>query len=137
MPVDPSLAGRTFAPTAPYLVSREKILEFTAAIGAEPIQNGMIAPVTFPTVIAFLAMTSLVGDPAVGIELRNVIHGDQRFEQARPVQAGDELTATLTIDTVRAAAGMDMLGTHTEIATVAGEQVCTSHATLVHRKAAR
>jgi len=34
MPLDPSFAGRTYPPTEPYLVGREKIREFAAAIGA-------------------------------------------------------------------------------------------------------
>jgi hypothetical protein len=133
MPLDPSLAGRTFAPTAPYTVSREKIAEFTSAIGADPIDGGDTAPLTFPIVIAFGAMTQLMTDPDVGIELHNVVHGDQRFEQKRPIRAGDELTGTITIDTLRAAAGMDMIGTRTEIATTDGEAVATAYATLVHR----
>jgi hypothetical protein len=133
MPLDPGLAGHTFEPTPAYTVSKEKIAEFNQAIGAEPIDDGVTAPLTFPIVVAFGAMTRLMTDPDVGIELHNVIHGDQRFEQARPIRAGDELVGTLTIDTLRAAAGMDMIGTRTEIATTAGEHVVTAYATLVHR----
>jgi hypothetical protein len=133
MPLDPGLAGRTFAPTPAYTVSKEKIAEFNAAIGAEPIDGGSTAPLTFPIVVAFGAMTQLMTDPAVGIELHNVVHGDQRFEQTRPVRAGDELVGTITIDTLRAAAGMDILGTRTEIATTDGDHVVTAYATLVHR----
>lgn len=136
MPLDPALAGRTFEPTPPYRVSREKIVEFSAAIGAQPLDDGHTAPVTFPIVIAFGAMTRLMTDPDVGIELHNVVHGDQRFEQARPIRAGDELVGTITIDTLRAAAGMDMIGTRTEIATTDGEPVATAFATLVHRAGA-
>jgi N-terminal half of MaoC dehydratase len=136
MALDPGLAGRTFAPTAPYAVSREKIAEFAQAIGAEPIDDNTVAPLTFPIVVAFAAMTQLMTDPDVGIELHNVVHGDQRFEQSRPVRCGDVLTATITIDTLRAAAGMDMIGTRTEVDTVDGEHVCTAFATLVHREGA-
>ena len=100
MPLDPDLAGRTFEPTPPYTVSREKIAEFTRAIGADPVDNGETAPLTFPIVVAFGAMTQLMTDPDVGIELHNVVHGDQRFEQTRPIRAGDELTGTITIDTL-------------------------------------
>src|SRR5215210_3206844 len=99
MPLDPALAGRTFAPTPPYLVSREKIIEFTRAIGAELIDDGETAPLTFPAVLTFTTMTQLITDPDVGIQLHNVVHGDQRFEQVRPVRAGDELTGTLTVAT--------------------------------------
>ncbi len=133
MPLDPALAGRTFAPTAPYTVGREKITEFRESIGAAPLDDDSTAPLTFPIVVAFCAMTQLMTDPNVGIELRNIVHGDQRFEQVRPVRAGDELVATLTVETLRAAAGMDVLGTRTEIATVTGESVATAFATLVHR----
>jgi len=136
MAVDPGLAGRTFAPTAPYTVSAEKIAEFTAAVGCEPIDGGQTAPLTFPIVIAFRAMTDLMTDPELGIVLHNVVHGDQRFEQTRPIRAGDVLSAVLTVDSLRAAAGMDMIGTRTEVSTVDGEHVATAHATLVHRGAA-
>jgi hypothetical protein len=133
MPVDPELAGRAFPPTAPYLVSREKIVEFTSAIKAEPVDGGDTAPLTFPFVVAFRAMTALMTDPDVGIELHNVVHGEQRFQQTRPVRAGDELVATLTIDSVRAAAGMDMIGTRTEVTSSSGEHVATAYALLLHR----
>ncbi|MGI8887943.1 MAG: FAS1-like dehydratase domain-containing protein [Nocardioidaceae bacterium] len=136
MQLKPGLAGRTYAPTPPYTVSKAKIAEFNAAIGAEPVNGGETAPVTFPIVIAFGAMTQLMNDPELGIELHNVIHGDQRFEQVRPIRAGDELVATLTIDALRTAAGMDMIATRTQIATIHGEPVATSFATLVHKAAA-
>ena len=134
MALDPALAGRTFPPTPPYTVSREKIFEFTSAIGAEPADSPDLAPLTFAIVVAFQAMTNLMTDPDVGIELHNVVHGDQRFEYVRPIRSGDRLTATLTIDDIRVAAGMDMIATRTEIATDDGEPVSTAFATLVHRR---
>ena len=35
MPLDPGYVGRSFPPTPPYVVGREKIREFAQAIGAE------------------------------------------------------------------------------------------------------
>ena len=131
MAVDPALAGRTFPPTEPYAVSREKILEFAKATGAT--YDGQCAPVTFPIVVAFGAMTALMEDPSVGIALHRVVHGEQRFTYTRPVRAGDELTATLTVDTLRQIGGADIIGTRSEIADAKGEPVCTAFATLVHR----
>src|SRR5215470_4645590 len=127
MPLDPGLAGRTFPPTEPYTVSREKIAEFNRAIGADPIDDGSIAPLTFPIVVSFGAMTLLMNDPEVGIQLHNIVHGDQRFEQVRPIRAGDELVGTISIETLRNAAGMDMIGTRTEISTTGGELVSTAY----------
>jgi len=142
MAVSPDLAGRAFPPVEPYVVSREKIREFCAAIGAEAGEwageragegAGEEAPPTFPIVVAFEAMRRLMTDPDVGIELHNVVHRDQAFEQTRPVRAGDVLTATLTVESVRRAAGTDLIATRTEITDADGEPVSTARATLAHR----
>ncbi len=131
MAVDASLAGRTFPPTAPYRVSAEKITEFARATGSQ--YDGGAAPATFPIVVAFAAMTALMEDPSVGIELHRVVHGEQKFTYTRPVEAGDELTATLTVDKLRQIGGADIIGTRSEITDADGEPVCTAFATLVHR----
>jgi hypothetical protein len=131
MAVDASLKGRTFPPTAPYSVSQERIAEFARATGSE--YDGGPAPATFPIVVAFSAMTALMEDSSVGIELHRVVHGEQRFTYTRPVKAGDELTATLSVDTLRQIGGADIIGTRSEITDGDGEPVCTAFATLVHR----
>jgi acyl dehydratase len=131
MAVDASLAGRTFPPTAPYAVSRERVEEFARATGS--MYDGGAAPATFPIVVAFAAMTALLEDPSVGIALHRVVHGEQRFTYTRPVVAGDELTATLTVDSLRQIGGADVIGTRSEIADSAGRPVCTAFATLVHK----
>ena len=131
MAVDASLMGRTFPATAPYTVSREKLLEFARATGST--YDGGAAPATFPIVVAFGAMTALMEDPSVGISLHRVVHGEQRFTYTRPVVAGDELTATLTVDSLRQIGGADIIGTRSEIADADGRPVCTAFATLVHR----
>ena len=133
MPVDASLAGRTFPATEPYVVSREKILEFAKATGST--YDGGAAPATFPIVVAFAAMNALLEDPEVGVSLHNVVHGEQRFTYTRPVVAGDALSATLTVDTLRQIGGNDIIGTRSEISDADGHPVCTAYATLVHRGA--
>lgn len=132
MALDPDLSGRRFPPTEPYDVSRHEIAEFAAAVGyAGP--PGDDAPPTFPIVIAFRAMTALMRDPEVGIELRNVVHADQRFESSRPVRAGDVLTARLQVEKLRHLAGTDIITTRSDITAADGEHVCSAYATLAHR----
>ncbi len=131
MAVDDSLVGRTFPPTPPYQVTRERITEFAAATGSA--YDGGPAPATFPIVVAFGAMTALMEDPTVGIELHHVVHGEQRFSYTRPVVAGDELTATLTVDSLRRIGGADIIGTRSEIRDGSGAPVCTAYATLLHK----
>jgi acyl dehydratase len=131
MAVDESLAGRTFPPTDPYLVTEERIAEFAAATGGT--WEGGPAPATFPIVVAFAAMTGLMEDPSVGISLHNVIHGEQRFTYHRPVVAGDRLSAELTVDSLRQIGGADIIGTRSEITDADGTPVVTARAVLVHR----
>ncbi len=134
MPVDPSLTGRTFPPTASFEVSAERVRAFAAATGT-PYDEGDPAPATFPIVVAFAAMQALMVDPEVGIELQNVVHGEQRFGYQRPVVVGDRLIAELTVDTLRQIGGADIIGTTSAITDAAGALVCTAKATLVHRSA--
>jgi N-terminal half of MaoC dehydratase len=131
MAVDATLKGRTFPPTQPYAVSEERIAEFARATGST--YDGNAAPATFPIVVAFAAMTALMEDPSVGISLHRVVHGDQRFTYTRPVVAGDTLSATLTVDSLRQLGGADIIGTRSEITDADGLPVCTAFATLVHR----
>ena len=131
MTVEASLAGRTFPPTDPYVVTRERLVEFAHATGST--YDGGAAPATFPIVVAFGAMTALMEDPSVGISLHRVVHAEQRFTYTRPVVAGDELTATLTVDTLRQISGADIIGTRSEIVDAEGRPVCTAFATLMHR----
>ncbi len=143
MPLDPSFAGRSFASDVPYEVGREKIREFADAIGdANPAYRDpeaakalghpdVIAPPTFPFTFTFAASEPLLEQ--LGIKLRNVVHGDQRFRYARPVCAGDRLRCTVTVENIRAMAGNDLLPTRTDVSDESGEHVLTTWSTLVIR----
>ena len=58
MPVDQSLVGRAFPPTAPYAGHRGAVRAFAAATGGE--YDGGPAPATFPIVLAFDAMNAFL-----------------------------------------------------------------------------
>jgi hypothetical protein len=133
VPLDPSLTGRSFT-AAPYDVTAERIAEFSRAIGVTGTDgaNGC-APYTFAMVIAFRLMTELIDDPGVGVDLRNVVHRDQRIEQMRPIEPGDRLGGTLLVESVRSAAGVDLIVTRTDIVDRSDRLVARATATLVHR----
>ncbi len=131
MPVDQSLVGRVFPPTRPYEVTEDAVRTFVAATGDQ--YAGGPAPATFPIVLAFDAMNAFL--EAEAIELRRIVHGEQRFAYQRPVVPGDVLTATLTVSTLRQIAGNDIIGTTSEITDAGGALVCSTSATLVHREA--
>lgn len=135
MPVDPALAGRTFAPTDPYAVTEDSLAAFAAATGTAYAAGGP-APATYPIVVAFAAMQQLMTDPSVGIELHHVVHGAQSFTHERPVVAGDRLTAELTVTGVRQIGGADIIATSSAVTDASGSLVCTAKATLVHKAGA-
>ena len=130
MSLDPDLTGRTFPPTAPFEVTQDHVAAFARSFGAS--YAGGEAPVTYPIVVAFAAMRSLLDDPSVGISLQHVVHGEQRFSYTRPVVPGDRLTAELTVTSVRSLGGADIIGTRSEITDAEGAHVVTALATLVH-----
>ena len=132
MAVDPALAGRTFPPTPPYDVTADAVSAFAAAVGTT-WSEGDPAPATFPIVVAFEAMQSLMSDPDVGIELHHVVHGQQKFVHVRSVRVGDALRAELSVTGLRQIGGADIIGTSSAIIDADGALVCTAEATLVHK----
>jgi acyl dehydratase len=143
--INPGAVGRTYESSEPYEVSRVKIREFAEAIGEpsplcrdrEAAQAAgypdVIAPPTFPIVITATGSGKVTNDPEVGVNYAMVVHGEQSFEHARPLHAGDVVTWQATISSVRERAGLTMLTTVTKITTVDGEHVCTATSTLVER----
>jgi acyl dehydratase len=93
----------------------------------------VIAPPTFAVILAQRCDAQLVRDPEAGIDFTRVVHGEQTFTHHRPIVAGDRLVAVLHVDSVRSAGGHSMVTTRSEIATEAGEPVCTASSTIVVR----
>ena len=145
MPVDPELVGRVFPPTPPYLVGREKVREFSRAVFAtNPIHHepdaaraagytDVVAPPTFAVVVAQRAEAAVVEDPEVGIDFSRVVHAEERFTHTRPLTAGDEVTATVSIASVKQLGGNSMVTTVTEIVDGAGAPLSTVTSTLLVR----
>lgn len=147
MALDPSFIGRTYPPTEPYEVGREKIREFATAIGdTNPVYTDVeaakalgypevIAPPTFPFVITYRAAAQVVNDPELNLDFSRVVHGDQKFSYSRPAHAGDRLSVTVAIDAIKSLAGNDVLTVSGKVHDQSGEHVVTAIMTLVARAA--
>ena len=145
MALDQSFVGRTYPPSEPYEVARVKIREFAEAVGdlhpayldieaAKALgHSDVIAPPTFPIVISMPAVDAVVADPALGLDWSRVVHGDQRFIYTRPMRAGDRIECVVTVESIKALAGNDLITLASELRTVEGEPVCIAHAMLVAR----
>lgn len=145
MPVDPSFAGRTYPPDEPYEVTRAELAAFAEAVGAaNPAHTDpaaarllghpdVLAPPTWPVVVAQRAEAKYVQDPAAGVDFTRVVHADERFTYSRPVHAGDRLVTTLHVDSVTERAGLGMVTTRVEVSDEAGAPVVTVTSTLAVR----
>lgn len=137
MPISPEDVGRRYPTTAPYLVSAAKIDELaTALCDDSPAYRGEhpLAPPTFAMVIAARAWQALFDDPDLGLRLDHTIHADQAFVWERPLAAGDEVTATLTIASVRNRGTTDIIGLDVSLDTPSGEHLANATSTLWHTR---
>lgn len=137
--------GRVYPPRGTYLVGREKVREFAAAVReSDPVCHDLaaaraaghadlVAPVTFPIALAMKAAEVVVMDPELGLDYTAVVHGEQRFDYIRPLIAGDEVQVEVSIENIRSAAGNDMLTVRADIGTVTGEHIVTATMLLVAR----
>ncbi|WP_315552194.1 MaoC family dehydratase N-terminal domain-containing protein [Microbacterium aurum] len=143
MSVNPELVGRSFPPTAPYLVGREKVREFARAVFADAAQHvdpdaaralgyaDVVAPPTFAMVIQDLTLQQLLAEEDSGIALERTVHAEQRFRYTRPIVAGDELLAQLQITNVRPFGTGAMVTSEAEITDAGGAHVVTATSVLL------
>ena len=143
--MNPAIEGRVYPPVDAYLVGREKVREFARAVFAtHPTHTDpeaaraagyadVVAPPTFPIVVTAATLQQLLDDPDAGVDFTRVVHGDQRFAFSRPIVAGDELTATMTITSVKSIGGHSMVTAESSIADATGAHVVTATSTLVVR----
>jgi acyl dehydratase len=146
--LDPSFIGRSYPPTDPYEVGREKIREFAVAVGdlnpayldqaaAKALgYPDVIAPPTFAIALAMPASDKVIEDPELGLDFSRVVHGDQKFSYSRPLRAGDRVRVTVKIDNIKSLAGNDVLTVSGEMHEESGEHLVTAVMTLVARAVA-
>jgi acyl dehydratase len=143
--LNPDYVGKTFAPSAPYEVSRVKIAEFATAIGEQSpvcfdqeaaVKAGypdVIAPPTFAIVISSAGASATIRDPGLGLNYAMVVHGEQSFTHTRPLHAGDVVVTQTTIEQIKPLRKHTSMTMRTEVTTTDGELVCTARNTLVER----
>lgn len=145
MSVNTDFAGRTMPPAGPFPVDAELIAQFAAAVGAsDPIHTDadaaraagyrdVVAPPTMAVRFEQQGQAAYVADPEAGIDFSRVVHGEQAFTHHRPIVAGDEITATTTVTSIREAGGHAMITVTTELTDATAEPLCTGVSTIVVR----
>ena len=145
--VNVEIQGKVYAPTAPYLVGREKVREFARSVLSEAAlhhdpeaaraagYSDVVAPPTFAIVVQDATLQQLLSDEEAAVDFSRVVHGDQRFTYSRPIVAGDELTGVMTVTSVKQLGGNSMVTSSTEVSDATGAHVVTAISTLVVRAA--
>ena len=133
--ISESHVGRSYPPTAPFVVSAAKVAEFAAAIGdaENPHYAGQdaIAPPTFAVLLSSSAWGAMYDDAELELSLSRTVHTDQRFTWHRPLRVGDAVTATLSIERVRARGTSAFISISVAL-DAGGERVCEAASTLLH-----
>jgi acyl dehydratase len=124
------IPGRVFAgepPEAPHpwFVDEE-------AARASP-HGGVIAPPTFCVRFAMQPFALACADPALGIDLVKLLHGEQAFEYGDLVRPGDVLETSGEIADIRQKSGMDFLTVKTVTTNQRGRTVVVGTWTAVVR----
>ena len=128
--------GKTYPPTT-YAVGREKIKEYAHAVGeTNPVHldvdaaraagyRDVVAPPMFAVVYSAPSVTPAIFDPEVGINFAMMLHGGQEFVWGPLVQAGDEITTTVSVKSIEERAGNGFFVFESQSVNQDGETVCT------------
>nr|WP_296764311.1 MaoC family dehydratase N-terminal domain-containing protein [Rhodococcus sp. (in: high G+C Gram-positive bacteria)] len=132
-----------------YEIGREKIKEFARAVhddhpahtddeaGRELGHGGIIAPVTFISVIGTAVLPELFANLLIGYGLGDILHSDQQIVLHRPVRVGDIISSDLCLESFRQSSGSDIMVTANEMSDRFGEPVATTKTTFVARTGGR
>jgi len=147
MAIDQTHLGRSYGPYR-FQVGREHLLDFAAAVGggvpgrvfpvapplAHPLcvdeeaaaagpHGGLVAPPGFAATFAIQPFATACADPALGIDLLRLVHGEQELELLRPIRPGDELVTTGEITRIDQRGSLDVLEVTTTSRDGAGQVV--------------
>ena len=127
--INPDSVGRTFTGADLVTVTQSEIDNFAAVIGEN---DTSVAPPTFSIRISLSQYENILTQPEIGVDWTRLVHGDQKFEIFRPIIAGDVLKCSATIETLRVAAGNEIISVRSDLHN-GGELVASSWSTLVVR----
>lgn len=158
MPIDPKHVGKKYGPTT-YHLGLEKMREFAYAVAGGVPTNGLgggpppglnpllwdakaasdgphgsvVAFPTFPVTFAIEPFIQALTDPALGINMLKLVHGEQDFELFELMKPGDVMTSTGVIAKLFEKSGMDFVVFETESRNQHGKLVAKGTWTAVIR----
>jgi len=144
MALKTDIRGMVWKYPEPFVVGREQIRQYAKSVkacdpasvdpsaAAEMGYHGLVAPLTFVSIIAVMTQRHFFQHVDVGFETMQIVQVDQKFKFHRPVIEGDVVEATMYIDSVDERFGADIVTSRnvlTEYET--GEVVLIAYTTLM------
>ncbi|WP_276000903.1 (3R)-hydroxyacyl-ACP dehydratase subunit HadA [Mycolicibacterium pulveris] len=128
-----------------YVVGREKVREYATAVknddpvffdekaSAELGHDRLPAPLTFTSVLGYMAQVAFFEHANVGISDMKIVQVDQVLKYVKPIYAGDKLYCDVYVDSVRQAHGADIIVTKNVVTDENGDLVQETYTTLAGR----
>jgi len=102
------LIGTTYGPY-PVPVTAGRVAAFVTATGDDPERWGSAAPPMFANAALFSAAPAFLQDEAVAPFTRSLIHSEQSFIWARPLEVGEELEVAGKVEAGRARGALNLV----------------------------
>lgn len=144
MALKTDIRGMVWEYPEPFAVGREQIRQYANSIKAhDPASTdpeaaaalgyaGLVAPLTFVSIIAVMTQRHFFQHVDVGFETMQIVQVDQKFTFLRPIVEGDVVRATMYIDSVNERFGADIVTSRNVLTDAAtGEVVLVAYTTLM------
>jgi acyl dehydratase len=144
MALKTDIRGMVWKYPDPFVVGREQIRQYANSIKAhDPASvdpeaaaamgySGLVAPLTFVSIIAVMTQRHFFQHVDLGFETMQIVQVDQKFQFLRPIVEGDELRATMYIDSVDERFGADIVTSRNVLTDEkTGEDVLIAYTTLM------
>ena len=130
MGLNDALQGTRYPPVA-FAVEEQQVRAFATAIA----HTGEGVPPTFASAPEIAAgLTNVISDPELGLDLSNVLHGEQEYAWTRPLRVAETVTAEATIESIRGRGSTRFLTLRTVLREASGETVVVGRSTLIVRE---
>ncbi len=144
MALKTDIRGMVWEYPEPFKVGREQIRQYAKSVKAhdpasfdedaahELGHGGLVAPLTFVSIIAVMTQRHFFQHVDVGFETMQIVQVDQKFQFLRPIVEGDDLRATMHIDSVVERFGADIVTSRNVLTDEkTGEVVMVAYTTLM------
>ncbi len=121
MALKTDIRGMVWKYPDPFVVGREQIRQYANSVkahdpasvdseaAAEMGYDGLVAPLTFMSILAVMTQRHFFQHVDVGFETMQIVQVDQKFHFHRPILEGDTVRATMYIDSVDERFGADIV----------------------------